>query len=102
VPKTSTLLGLLLIFAGSAQLLAQSPRPLPRSAMTPDGKRSSEIGAIALQCAAEVNATLSMYQLLFKDAEIDRKKIDAAAAALGLEERPSPVARTLRTRRLNC
>ena len=146
--KTSTLLGLLLIFAGNAQLFAQSPRPLPRNTMKasfdvtnpafpslgradapvaivefsefgcpycrrhassvlprllekyvnagevryffaqmpPDGERSSEIGARALLCAAQANATLPMYQLLFKDAEIDRKKIDAAVTALGLDE----------------
>jgi protein-disulfide isomerase len=147
VSKTSTLLGLLLIFAGSAELLAQSPRPLPRNTLKvsfdatnpafpsvgradapvaiveisefgcpycrrhasdvlprllekyvnagelryffaqapPDGERSSEIGAKALLCAAQANATLPMYQLLFKGVEIDRLKIDAAAATLGLE-----------------
>ncbi|HEU5134120.1 MAG TPA: thioredoxin domain-containing protein [Steroidobacteraceae bacterium] len=53
--------------------------------LPPDGERSSEIGAIALLCAAQANATLPMYQLLFQGAEIDRRKIDAAAAALGLE-----------------
>lgn len=144
--RTSTLLGLILILLGTAQLLAQSPR-LPRNttkvsfdatnpafpslgradapvaivefsdfscsycrrhagtvlprilekyvnagearyffAQVPvDGVRSSDIAAIALLCAAQANATLQMYQLLFQGAEIDRLKVDAAAAALGLE-----------------
>jgi protein-disulfide isomerase len=147
VSKTSTLLGLLLIVVGNAELLAQSPRSPPRNtvkaafdvtnpafpslgradapiaivefsefgcpycrrhandvlprllekyvnagevryffAQVPvDGERSSEIGAKALLCAAQANATLPMYQLLFQSGEIDRLKVDAGAASLGLE-----------------
>lgn len=145
--KALTLLCLFLILAGSAQLLAQSPRLLPRNTMKVsfdatnpafpslgradapvaivefsefscpycrrhasdvlprllekyvnagqvryffaqmpiDGERNSKVAAIALLCAAQANATLPMYRLLFQDAEIDRMKVDAAAAALGLE-----------------